>query len=777
MTENIIWDRFANFDNFLLAWQRTVNNSSRMVSDDLGLRIFGYNLDANLRDLVRQVSADDFPYNPLADHKVYVPKPSTTLRTMSLLSIPDLIVYQALVNVIADQAHPFLVTHENQHVLGNLYSGTGRRWMLQPWKRQYMRFVGRIEKLYFAGNPWIASTDVVAFYDTIDHERLFHLVSRYCDNDPKFLELFKKCLAIWSAHNGTTAMSRGIPQGSNASDFLANLFLFDIDREMIVHGYHYVRYVDDVRILGPDKPTVQRGLILFDLELKRAGLVAQVSKTSVHQIENIEREVSRLRFYITDTTGIGDYVLVTIPTNPKSEQAESVKEFLGQTAKDQLDEQLDDAGEEETSNSDDNWDNDTAAGRSVLEAEASTNSLQVHLKEKFIESVDLLDDPERSKEGESSLTFCLYRLEPDEEVCCLVIPLLHRLPWRSEAITGYLSRNKNNDVVVDALERFVTEHDVYSWHRANALWALYEVSGYKRIVSICREWLSNHQVDWYARTVAAKILAEAPGQHAFLMECMLREQTTKKEAPEETAILRQQLAYGAFQRVKSLKKQQALFRLICTDRSILVRRLAVYLLQLPECKITWDELKPFHTQLSNFSELIMSIGISADAPRSCFISQTLSTMYSVRLEADDLRPFYNSHYDRAVEQLRDSVSAYHKSPSSYISSFHQFVHLTLIAFYQHVLPSESGLFEGYANLTNRSALANCLPRGINTWKRLGPMRNRVDHPIDRNTKTHSKKITVKEVEDIYRELQVSLQEMFDIWLSCRPPTVAPPLLT
>ncbi len=45
---------------------------------------------------------------------------------------------------------------------------------------------------------------------------------------------------------------------------------------MIVKGHQYLRYVDDIRILGNSKPLVQRGIIDFDLELKKYGLVAQV---------------------------------------------------------------------------------------------------------------------------------------------------------------------------------------------------------------------------------------------------------------------------------------------------------------------------------------------------------------------------------------------------------------------------------------------------------------------------------------------------------------------
>ena len=760
-----IWEQFATFDNFLLAWQRTVNASSRMVNDELGLKTFAYNLDANLRDLVRQVQAEDFPYEPLADHKVYVPKPSTTLRTMSLMSFPDRIVYQALVNVVADQAHQYLVTHENQHVYGNLYAGPGKRWMLKPWKQQYDLFVRRIESLYAAGNSWIASTDVVAFYDTIDHERLLGIIGKYCFSDSRFLDLFRKCLSKWSAHNASAAMSRGIPQGGNASDFLANLFLYDIDREMIVRGYHYVRYVDDVRILGPNKPSVQRGLILFDLELKRAGLVAQVSKTSVHEVKDIAKEINRLRFLVTDPTGEGWYVIIMIPSPPKSEQAESVADYVRKTPGEQTDSQADAIDHDRDNYEYEEDIEDSMPSLNLDIDQNTTKNVQEQLRDKFLESLSLLDDSDRGKEAESSLTFCLNRLEPHSSVRQQVIGLLPRLPWRSEAVTRCLSRFKDDLTVVQKLQEFIADHDVYSWHRANALWALYQVGGTTSVKSICRDWLADTQFDWYARTVAARILTEIPGQHAFLIECLQREQDLKKETPEETSILRHQLAFGAFQRIKSSKKQLALFRLICTDKSPLVRRLFIYLLQQPECKVTWDNLMAHHQDIGELSEIIRALGISSDAPQPCFIAQTLASMYGVILSSDDLRPFYRSHYVEAVRHLRDSVSAYHQSTNAYVGTFHQFAHLTLIAFYEHVLPSEGGLFDGYAALTDRKAIKELLSRGIDTWRRLGSMRNRVDHPVDKVTKTHSKKIAVKEVEDLSKELRVSLQELFDIWLN------------
>ena len=539
---NGLWDKFANYENFLLAWQRTVNVTSRMFHEKLGMEIFEYNLQSNLEDLVQQVNLKDFPYSPLADHKVYVPKPSTTLRTMSLMAVPDVIVYQALVNVIADHSHLHLVSHENEHVLGNLYAGTGRRWMLQPWKRQYSKFVKRVEKLYSIGNSWIASTDIVAFYDTIDHERLFNLIRKYCGEDDRLENLFRQCLSKWSAHNATSTMGRGIPQGSNASDFLANLYLYEIDCKLISSGYHYIRYVDDVRILGLDKSTVQRGLILFDLELKCAGLVAQVSKTSVHKIEDIEKEVLRLKFVITDPTGTGEYVLLETPSPPASEQAGSVKSLVENTPSEQIEFEKNESSksspEEEEEDYPQNQNIDIDTHKSI--------KLQEQLHSIFLEAFKLLTDSDRGKEAESHITFCLYRLEPHKTLRDQGISLLSMLPWRSEAISAFLGQFKGDSLVIEKLREFISEHTVYSWHRANTLWALYKISVAKDVAPQCREWLADDQLDWYARTIAARILAEVPSQHAYLVECLKKEQNYINRDSEVTSVLRQELAYSAF---------------------------------------------------------------------------------------------------------------------------------------------------------------------------------------------------------------------------------------
>jgi hypothetical protein len=170
--------------------------------------------------------------------------------------------------------------------------------------------------------------------------------------------------------------------------------------------------------------------------------------------------------------------------------------------------------------------------------------------------------------------------------------------------------------------------------------------------------------------------------------------------------------------------------------------------------------------MSALSGLIEKLGLSDDVSKPCFIAETIVRTYQVSLSKTNLRLFYAGLYDKAIETLRESVISFQKSPSLYVRSFHQFIHTTLIAFYEYVLPSEGGVRTSYYHdLIHRKVFKEKCPISVSTWERLNEMRNLVDHPIDKKTQSHSKKITVQEIEFLHKQIKVALQEIFDFWLS------------
>jgi hypothetical protein len=60
------------------------------------------------------------------------------------------------------------------------------------------------------------------------------------------------------AENGR--VRHGIPQGPEASAFLAECVLFNLDAVRLT-GVKYFRYVDDIRLMAQDEPAVPNQLI------------------------------------------------------------------------------------------------------------------------------------------------------------------------------------------------------------------------------------------------------------------------------------------------------------------------------------------------------------------------------------------------------------------------------------------------------------------------------------------------------------------------------------
>lgn len=143
----------------------------------------------------------------------------------------------------------------------------------------------------------------------------------------------------------------------------------------------------------------------------------------------------------------------------------------------------------------------------------------------------------------------------------------------------------------------------------------------------------------------------------------------------------------------------------------------------------------------------------------------MTKTYKVSLSQVDLRTLYANHYIKAVENLRESVINFQKSPSLYIGSFHQFTHITFVALYEYIFPSELGIYDSnYAHLIERKIFKENFPHGIYVWASLNSMRNRVEHPLDKKTKSHSQKLTIKEIALLHKQLEAALQELFNIWL-------------
>ena len=94
--------RFLSPHNFDLAFARLVRSGNKEYKQFYRHLFPSYNLALaeNLKDLIEDIRQGTFKPDPVTI--IYQPKKSGILRPLTLLSLRDLIVYQALANCVAD---------------------------------------------------------------------------------------------------------------------------------------------------------------------------------------------------------------------------------------------------------------------------------------------------------------------------------------------------------------------------------------------------------------------------------------------------------------------------------------------------------------------------------------------------------------------------------------------------------------------------------------------------------------------------------------------------
>ncbi len=292
------FENFLTLENFHLAFVR-LQTASKDLYKELyyeDLKIFGLFLDENIKLVLNEIEQGIF--QPESSYKIFVPKKNNLVRPLSLLKFKDLLVYQAIINTIADVVYDDIAPYYNNIIFGNVYttsrdSEKDRIFFFKPWKQQWKKFEQKTRSYYEAGYNFLSEFDIASFFDTIDHYILQQILERNYKIDQRvsalLIGLLEACTSDFS--HKTFRSKHGIPQGPIGSAFLADLYLFHIDLEMKnrMLDIQYIRYVDDIRIFSKDKITAQKSIAYLDLLARDLGLIPQVSKILVSEIDNIEK--------------------------------------------------------------------------------------------------------------------------------------------------------------------------------------------------------------------------------------------------------------------------------------------------------------------------------------------------------------------------------------------------------------------------------------------------------------------------------------------------------
>jgi retron-type reverse transcriptase len=277
-----LFDNLCSRKNLELAWRRIGTGTSHFYKRFYRHLYNAYEigLEQNLTDLRKRLKGGS--YSPETPIRIYLPKPSKLQRPISLLSLEDQIVWQAMANIFALKLYKQRKSLELKSIYSNVLNPEKESiFFVQRWQQSYGEFQERIKSYFDNGYRWIAHFDLAAYYDTICHELLLRTIVPNRDVD-RFVKESLRWLETWSSGNVSRNHKHGIPQGLIASDFLADCFMLPIDKEL-QKEFKYVRYCDDIRLFARSEKEAMKAAIRLEVFCRERGLIPQVKKHEIKE--------------------------------------------------------------------------------------------------------------------------------------------------------------------------------------------------------------------------------------------------------------------------------------------------------------------------------------------------------------------------------------------------------------------------------------------------------------------------------------------------------------
>lgn len=251
------------------AYEEVRANHGAPGVDGVSVEEFGERLEENLLKLISELRART--YRPLPVKRVLIPKPDGGQRPLGIPAVRDRVVQQAVFRVL----EPIFEADFSPHSHG-----------FRPGRNCFSALRELYGQVRAGHLYYIVDVDIEKFFDTIAHEPLIDAVAEKVA-DGSVLRLIRLFLeALIQDGYRLVRPQAGTPQGGVVSPLLANICLAKLDQVLEAEGVAFVRYADDVRLLGRTPAGARNALKRTEEVLSELRLRLNPKKTrlvSIHQ--------------------------------------------------------------------------------------------------------------------------------------------------------------------------------------------------------------------------------------------------------------------------------------------------------------------------------------------------------------------------------------------------------------------------------------------------------------------------------------------------------------
>ena len=238
-----VWPSILTWENLLQAYRKARRGKRKQKE----IQLFGFDLEYELTEIRQQLQQKTYQPGAFRQFQVHDRK----IRLISAAPFRDRVVQHALMNQIEPELdHQFIVDSYASRKNKGVHAAV----------RQYRIWANRY--------PYALKIDISRYFDSIDHRILKQKLTKLIA-DPDILWLFDTIIdsSPWPQRptvikapddDMVDLMERniGLPLGNLTSQFLGNVYLNDLDHfvKKTLQIPAYLRYVDDMILLGESKP-------------------------------------------------------------------------------------------------------------------------------------------------------------------------------------------------------------------------------------------------------------------------------------------------------------------------------------------------------------------------------------------------------------------------------------------------------------------------------------------------------------------------------------------